>query len=152
MSGNDEQFLLLKRFRVLAVGLTLLVSIFIAATSWFFNPVLAHGVLLGGLAGVLGFWIIAIRLEKIALLNPEKVQFAALTWSAYRFALYGIVLYKTFTLDEEKYHGLIGGLIGIMVIRFVLVFIGATGLDKRLWKNDSSGKVSEYPDEPKDSR
>jgi hypothetical protein len=123
---------------MVAVRLTLLATAAIAAVAWFINPIATQGVLLGGLAGALGFWIIAIRLEKVARLKPEKVQFAALTWSVYRFALYGVVLYKTFTLDQETYYGLIGGLIGIMIIRFVLVVVGVTGLDKRLWKKASA--------------
>lgn len=138
MSSKGDNLEPLRQFRLLAVKLTLLVTAVIAAVAWFINPITAQGVLLGGLAGVLGFWIIAIRLEKVVRLKPEKVQFAALTWSAYRFALYGVVLYKTFTLDQETYYGLIGGLIGIMIIRFVLVVVGVTGLDQRLWKKASA--------------
>ena len=147
MSGNDKKFEPLKRFRLLAVRLSLLAIAVFSVAAWFFDPLTAQGVLLGGLAGVLGFWISAIRVEKVVRLNPEKVHFAALTWSSYRFALYGVVLYKTFTLDTETYHGLIGGLIGIMTIRFVLVIVGVTGLDQRLWKkvaaNDDGDSIEE---------
>lgn len=152
MSGNSDNLQPLKQFRLLAVRLTLLVTVVVSTIAWFFNPIAAQGVLLGGLAGVLGFWIIAIRLEKVVRLNPEKVQFAALTWSAYRFALYGAVLYKTFTLDKETYHGLIGGLMGIMLIRFVLFVVGATGMDRRMWKKAaaSNDEQAEEPEENSD--
>ena len=139
-SNNLESF---KQFRLLTVKITLLVTFTLAAIAWFFDPLTTQGVLLGGLAGILGFWIIAIRLEKVARMKPNKVQFAALTWSAYRFALYGAVLYKTFTLDRETYHGLIGGLIGIMAIRFVLVIVGATGLGQNTANTSQSDEEIE---------
>jgi hypothetical protein len=137
MAEDDTISAPLKRFRLTTVGLSLLVTLVFAGVAWFIDPVAAQGVLLGGFAGILGFWIIAIRLEKVVHLNPEKVQFAALTYSTMRFAMYGLVLYKTFTLDRENMHGLIGGLVGIMTIRFVLVFVGVTGLDKRVRKSTS---------------
>ena len=152
MSGNSNKAEPLKQFRLLAVRMTLVAIAILAGGAWFYDPISAQGVLLGGLAGVLGFWIIAIRLEKVVRLNPEKVQFAALTWSAYRFALYGAVLYKTFTLDKETYHGLIGGLMGIMLIRFVLFVVGATGMDRRMWKKAaaSNDEQAEEPEENSD--
>jgi hypothetical protein len=134
MSDNDNSLQPLKRFRLLVVRMTMLVTFAVVGIAWFHDPRTAQGVLLGGIAGVLGFWIIAIRLEKLVHMNPDKVKFAALTWSAYRFALYGAALYKSFTLDRETYHGLIGGLIGIMIIRVVLVIVGVAGLDQRTAK------------------
>ncbi len=100
--------------------------------------------MLGGIAGILGFWIIAIRLEKLANKTPSKVQFAALTWSAYRFALYGAVLYRAYTLDRVEWHGLIGALVGIMMIRFVLVFLGVTGFDTAASASGSDPDTDEH--------
>ena len=149
MSSNDKDLSSIKRFRLLAVRLALLGTFLITVPSWFYDPRMAQGVLLGGIAGVLGFWIIAVRLEKIVHVKPEKVQFAALTWSAYRFALYGAVLYKTFTLDRETYHGLIGGLIGIMIIRAVLVFVAVTGMDKPASTGNTAAESSSDSDAEK---
>lgn len=147
MSSNSNNLDSIKRFRLLVVRLTLILTFALAAASWFYDPRTAQGVLLGGIAGTLGFWIIAVRLEKVVRMKPEKVQFAALTWSAYRYALYGAVLYKTFTLDKNTYHGLIGGLIGIMIIRLVLVIVGTTGLDQRGLKNTTTENQDETSEE-----
>jgi hypothetical protein len=146
MPDARDKFEPLKRFRLLAVRLTLVITIVVAGLTWFFDSIAAQGILLGGFAGVLGFWIIATRLEKVARINPEKVHFAALTWSMYRFALYGIVLYKAFSLDPDTYHGILGGVIGIMMIRFVLVIVGVTGLDKRLWKDAAADNDGDSTD------
>lgn len=137
MSSNDNSLEPIRRFRLMAVRGTVLLTAIVAVAAYLYDPRAGQGVLLGGIAGVLGFWIIAVRLEKIVLQNPEKVQFAALTLSTLRFALYGVVLYKTFTLDRENYTGLIGGVIGIMLIRFVLVVVAVLGLDQRNRSSDN---------------
>jgi ATP synthase I chain len=129
MSNTDNALRPLRRFRIVAVRLSLILTALLAGGFYTWDPIAAQGALLGGIAGILGFWIIAIRLEKLANKTPSKVQFAALTWSAYRFALYGAVLYRSYTLDRVEWHGLIGALVGIMMIRFVLVFLGVTGFD-----------------------
>ena len=119
----------LRRFRLAAVRIALLSTAIAAAIAYFWNPVVGQGLLMGSLAGILGFWILAVRIEKLARLQPEKVNFSALTWTGFRFLLYGAVLYKAYTLDTSEMHGLLGALAGIFIIRFVLVFLGITGAD-----------------------
>jgi hypothetical protein len=131
----------------MAVRFSLIVVCILTLAAYFYDPIMAQGVLLGGIGGILGFWIIAVRLEKVAQMNPGKVKYAALTWSGMRYALYGAVLYKAFTLDRETYHGLVGALIGIMVIRFMLVFIGAFGLDLKVESEESTDTVAEASEE-----
>jgi hypothetical protein len=131
MSSNDNSLEPIRRFRLMAVRGTVLLTAIVAVAAYFYDPLAAQGVLLGGIAGTLGFWIIAVRLEKIVLQKPQNVKVAALTMSTLRFAMYGAVLYKTFSLDRENYVGLIGGVIGIMLIRLVLVVVAVFGLDQR---------------------
>ena len=118
-----------RRFRLMTVRITLVLTVLVAAIAFFFDRVVAHGVLLGGFAGTVGFWIMAVRLEKVAFRVQEKVRFFALTWTFYRYALYGIVFFRAYTLDKESMHGLLGALLGILIIHFVLVFLGITGAD-----------------------
>lgn len=145
MDSNVYNLEPIRRFRLMTVRVTLMVTAAVAFGTYFYDPLVAQGVLLGGIAGLLGFWIIAVRLEKIVQHNPSNVKFAALTLSTLRFALYGAVLYKGFALDREAYHGLIGALIGIMIIRFVLVIVGVFGLDKRSRKTDDANDKSQEP-------
>lgn len=95
----------------------------------FFDKAAAQGVLLGGLAGILGFWVMAVRLEKLVKAPGQKMKFVILRWSALRLAFYGLVLAEAYTLDPASMHGLIGAVAGILAIRFVQVFLGLTGLD-----------------------
>jgi hypothetical protein len=141
MSNGDNRLAPLRRFRIFTVRITLITIVVLAALALLISRNATQGVLLGGIAGILGFWIMAVRLEKLVVTNPQKVQFAALTMSTVRFLMYGAVLYKSFLLDEETYHGLLGALVGLMTIRFVLVFVGITA-------KDQAGIKTEVQNEP----
>lgn len=131
MPAEPDPLAPVRRFRRLSVRFGLLATMALAAGAYgLFSADAAQGVLLGGLAGVLGFWIIAIRLEKLATMTPQKVHFAALTWTSFRFLLYGAVLLRAYFLDREQYHGIIGAVVGILVIRFVMIAIGITNADR----------------------
>ena len=120
----------LQRFRLAAVRLSLFITIVIAVAAYVLvDAAAAQGVLLGGIAGVLGFWIIGVRLEKLANIAPGKVHFAALTWTSLRFLLYGAALVRAYMIDREDLHGLLGAVAGILVIHFVMVFMGLTGME-----------------------
>ena len=82
-----------------------------------------------GIAGLIGFWMMAGSLVKLAKTPGSKVQSAVLAWSLYRFGLYGAVLFKAYTLDRETYHGMLAAVAGILIVRFVLMFLGFTGID-----------------------
>ena len=118
----------LRRFRLAAVRFALVLIAVLAVAAWFVSKAAVQGLLLGGLGGLLGFWIIAVRFEKLANMAPGQVKFAALTWTSFRFLLYGVVLYRAYTLDSDHLHGLVSALVGLLVIRFVLIFMGVTGM------------------------
>lgn len=129
----------LRRFRIAVVRYSLALTVLIALAGYRFDPHFSTGALMGGIAGILGFWIIAIRLEKLANIPAEKVNFAALTWTTFRFALYGTVLVRAYYLDQESMHGMFGAVVGILGVRAVLMFLGITGIDMP----DRRGQVSE---------
>lgn len=106
-----------------------MLTLLFAVAAYFINPIAAKGLVLGAIGGILGFWIIAVRIEKLATIDPDKVRFSALTWSTFRFALYAIVLVRAHFLDRETHHGLLGALIGVFIIRIVLMYMGLTGVD-----------------------
>lgn len=152
--SKDDVMKPARDFRVAAVRLALGVLVALAAGAYLvLDRVAAQGVLLGGIAGVLGFWIMAVRLEKLASLRPERVHFAALTGTFFRLLLYGVVLYRAYALDTENMHGLLGAVVGILVIRFVAVFMGFTGMampdiPARASGDEPDGEAR--PDEPRE--
>lgn len=154
MPQSDEALKPLRRFRITAVRIALSATVALALLAYFFvGPAATQGVLLGGIGGVLGFWIIAVRLEKLANMAGEKVHFAALTWTSFRFLLYGAVLFRAYTLDREDMHGLLGATAGLLLIRFVMIFMGLTGIEMPARTPDDTDESTEIDTEtePKDN-
>lgn len=121
----------IRRFRTLAVRYSLLVIGVAAIAAYRFNPVIAQGVMLGGLGGVLGFWLMARRVEKIASIPPSQVKFEVYKGTFVRLILYALVLGKAYTLDPETMVGFLSAAGGILVIRVVTVVLGITSIDLR---------------------
>ena len=119
-----------KKFRLAVVRYSLIVTVILAGVAhYFFDPVIGQGIFIGALAATIGFWIFAIKMEKLASLAEDAVQSHVLRWSAIRYALFGAALYKGHTLDPESMGGFLGAVIGIFIIRFVTIFLGITGFD-----------------------
>lgn len=90
---------------------------------------LAVGILLGGLGGIVAFWLLAIRVEKLASLPKNRLKLVSVRWTLMGTVIYALVICRAYFLDPGTYHGLVGAVGGIFIIRIVLVFLGATGLD-----------------------
>ena len=118
-----------KRFRLMAVRLALLLTLLAGAVALAFDVRVTKGILLGGLGGVLAFWITAVGVEKLATLPPGKVKFSVYKWTVIRLIIYAAVLVRAYTIDAGSMHALWGAVGGIFVIRIVVLFLGLTGLD-----------------------
>ena len=129
MTEANEALAPFRRFRSTVVRLSLTLTALCAAIAYPFNPIVTQGILLGGLGGLLGFWMMARRLEKLASIPASKVKFAVLAWSFYRFAIYAAILIKAYTLDRESLSGMWAAVAGILLVRVVLMFLGFTGVD-----------------------
>lgn len=140
---NDEIHAVSRRFRVAFARYCIALLAVTATAAWFWDRVAAQGVLLGGLAGLIGFWMMARSVEKLAIRAPEKLQFALLKWTAVRMGLYAAAFIRAFTLDREEFHGLLGAVAGFLVIRIVLMYLGLTGRDLQ-----SPARPETMPTEP----
>ncbi len=120
----------LRHFRLLIVRLSLIATGLIALGLylWVDTPA-ALGMLLGGIGATLAFWLMARQVEKLASIPQDKIQLATYRWTFIRLFIYGLVLYRAYTLDEETYHGLMAALGGLLLHRAILIFVAATGLD-----------------------
>ncbi|MCC6145786.1 MAG: ATP synthase subunit I [Candidatus Hydrogenedentes bacterium] len=121
----------LKRLRLMAVKISLLLSIVSAAIAFPFNSDVAQGILMGGLAGTLAFWIIAYKTEQLASKAEEGVPFSpfSLRFTLLRFGIYTATLVKAFYVDQVHMDAFIAAACGLFIIRVVLVFIAFTELD-----------------------
>ena len=122
----------LKRFRIITVQLTLLLTAAAAAICYaFVNFPAAIGLLMGGIASALSFWVLAVRLDKVAALGAAKVKWTTYKWTVARLMLYTAVFAKAYTLDRETLTGFLGAVGGVLIAQIALVFLGFTGLDQK---------------------
>jgi hypothetical protein len=117
-----------KRFRLLVVKGSLLLTFAVAGLVFIFDATAAKGMLIGGLASTLGFWIMARNLE-LANKSGNRLKFAAYAWLVIRMALYTAVLVKGYSLDAPGLHGFFGAAGGLFTVRLVVTVLGLTGLD-----------------------
>jgi hypothetical protein len=80
--------------------------------------------LLGGIAGMAGFWAMSLRLEQIALVRPERLPLVATAWTFYRVLMYAVFLWVAYLLDRENAHGLIGAAAGLLSTRIAITVVG----------------------------
>jgi hypothetical protein len=118
-----------RRFRRLSAALAAVLTLVLAGAGYFFEPAIGLGVLLGGVAGIATFWMLALRVEQFAQTQPEKLQSATFRWALMRLVVYAFALGLAFQLDDKQ-HGFIAAALGIFIIRFAAIFLGATGLDQ----------------------
>ena len=82
----------------------------------------AAGVLLGGIAGVLGFRLLMGRVERLSTMPPQKLHAAMIAGTYTRVAVYGVFLAAGYYLNRDTLHGFFGALAGIILIRFVQLY------------------------------
>lgn len=114
-----------RRTRVRTVRAALITTVAVAAGAYAAaGNIAAQGVLLGGIAGALGFWTMSLRLEQIALLRPERLPLVATAWTFYRILLYAAFLFVAYRLDRENVVGLFGAVAGLVSTRVAITLVG----------------------------
>ena len=114
---------LARRFRAATLRLSGIATIILSGAVYFaIDEDAAAGVLLGGIAGVLGFRLLAGRVERLSTIPPQKLHAAMIAGTYMRLAVYGAFLAAGYYLDPDRLHGFFGTLAGIMLVRFVHVY------------------------------
>jgi hypothetical protein len=114
----------IRRFRNVALGCGLLLSVAAAAGACVFSPALGQGLLCGGIASVLAFWLLLRQTERLAGAPNAKAHAAIYVWTPLRLLLYGAVLIAGYRLDPESLHGLLGAAIGLFITQGVVLVLG----------------------------
>jgi hypothetical protein len=118
----------LKTFRLAVVRYTLLLTFAATGIAWIWSSVVAKGLLMGGMAGAVGFWITGRNIQKLASPETAQVQSFAIKWTFVRLLLYALAIYRAYTLDREHYYGLLAAVIGIFFVQAVMIGLAFTSL------------------------
>lgn len=120
----------LTQFRLTIVRYTLLLTVVLAAALWPFHGAAAKGVLMGGIAGTIGFWLNVYVVQKLASPTSSKLTYTAFKWTIVRLVFYALAIYKGYTLDREHYYGLIAAVAGIFLVQAVMITMAFTSLNQ----------------------
>jgi hypothetical protein len=123
----------------MSVRLGLMLTMMASLVAYAFQPTLAKGMLGGGIAGVLAFWAMAMRIDRFANAKGKKLHFRATAWTVAQMALYVCVLAWAYRLDRLHLTGVMGAAAGLFFIRIVVVILGLTGWDLKKDKGDADG-------------
>lgn len=117
-----------KRLRSYVLRLSIALTAAAAIIALFFDRIVAQGLLLGGLAGAAGFWMLARRWEvETAFANGVKSR--SRKWLATRLLLYVVVLYIAYRWDSVHARGLLATAAGLLTARIAVTVVGVTGWD-----------------------
>ena len=118
----------LNRMRVLGVRVAAgLVAVCTVTAAYFSLPV-AAGLLLGGAAGIAGFWMLAVRVGRLAQAGAASQQLFSLRGTLLRLGLYAVALGAAYAVDRERFHGLIAAVAGMLLMRPALLIVVFSGL------------------------
>ena len=108
----------------------IIATLILAGCAFLINGKMAQGVLLGGFASTLGFWYTARSFETLDISVTTKVKYRIMLSALLRMAMYGLVLYKAYSLDTVHLLGFWGAAAGLFVIRFGVTIAGFTNWDQ----------------------
>lgn len=120
----------LKRMRVLGGGVVAVLVVLGAGTTAWFDVTVALGLLLGGAAGIVAFWLLAVRVARMAETGGTEQHLFSFRGTLVRLAIYTVALGIALALDRERYHGLIAAVAGLLLMRPALVIVVFAGLRK----------------------
>lgn len=121
----------LKRMRVLGSGVAAALVMVSAGVSAWFDLTVAVGWLLGGTAGIASFWLLAVRVARMAQAGTAAETFFTLRGTLLRLAIYAVALGAALAMDRERYHALIAAVAGLLLMRPALILVVFAGLRKR---------------------
>lgn len=92
-----------------------------------FAPLVGMGIILGGTAGVAGYWLLAHSLWRLSEAPSERLS-VQLHRSLYRrLILYAAALIPAYFLDRTHLHAFAGAVGALLASRYILLFLGIRG-------------------------
>lgn len=80
-----------------------------------------QGFLLGGLAALIAFWMMARGLAKAAGKEPEQVKLLLMRQLYLRMIIYAALFYLAWQLDPGNYHALLAAALGFFLTRSLVL-------------------------------
>ncbi len=111
----------LRQFRRFTVLFSLLLMGMGAAVALCWGRAAAEGVLLGGMGGIIPFWFLSFRMEKLARAGRDALRTLRPPWTLARLCVYAMALVWALRLDRTSLRGLYGALAGLFIVQMVQI-------------------------------
>lgn len=103
---------------------TAVVTLAAAGTAWQWDPSAARGLLIGGLAGGAGFWMMARTARRLPSIPKVEISYRIYRWTFARVLLYAIALIFAYKADPVGRNALLGAAGGLFIARAVMLVTG----------------------------
>ena len=130
----------LNRFRILALRISLGAVAVTGATLSFLDTRIAKGLVLGGLASTLAFWLSARNAER-TLVSLDKAKPTVRKWMVVRLAFYALALRTGYQLDPGGLRGFWGAAAGLLMGHLVVRLVGYMGWDFEVGSPNSEFRI-----------
>ena len=128
-----------RRFRFYVIRLSAALTIVLALVASLFDFTIAEGLVIGGLAGSIGF-LLMTRSFEVANASEDGVKSRTRKWRdaprrrqgasmAARLILYAIALYGAYNLDTVHVRGFLAAGAGLFIVRLAVMVVGVAGWD-----------------------
>ena len=105
------------------LGTFVLTGIF-AAIAWQWSAAAGKGIVIGGLAGASGFWMMARNASTLTSIPKEAIPFRVYRWTFARMVLYAGALLFAYQADPDGQAALLGAAGGLFIARVVMLAVG----------------------------
>lgn len=103
---------------------TALLTIASAAIAWQWSPHAARGLVIGGAAGALGFWMTYRNARSLASIPKDEIPFRVYRWTFLRVVVYGSALLVAYRIDPGGRAALLGAAGGLIIARVAMIATG----------------------------
>ena len=121
---NSNGFVSAAWFTRATYSTTAIVIAVATAFTWRHYPMGAKGLLVGGAAALLGFWMLSRRAAMLPSIPKAEIPFRVYRWTFGRMLVYAAALIWAYSIDPRNNHALIGATAGLFLARAAMIAVG----------------------------
>jgi len=103
---------------------TLLAVIVGSAVAWSWDPAIAKGIAVGGVAGAVGFALMTRAARTLTAVPKAEISYRVYRWTFARAMLYAIALLFAYQVDPNGRNALLGAAGGLLIARAAVLGTG----------------------------
>lgn len=128
---SSEGYISGTRFMRTTLAGTLLATLAASGAAARWDPATAKGIAVGGVAGAIGFWMMARSASALTAIPKDEIPYMIYRWTFVRVMFYAIALLFAYRIDPVGRNALLGAAGGLFIARVVMLATGAVAWRRR---------------------